>query len=192
MQAAFMITSVAILEVSKVDLNQPYPWVAAGVVNNHSLSSYIWKLTLYKASTLFLHKKTLRGDTTVAVETAFFLAALAIQYFTSKAGAAAAFSGAIWAVILHLSTIVVATVGYRLSPFHPLWSFPGPLINKVTSFKLLWVVYNGKRHLYIHDLHKKYGKFVRTGVSCYQDIDFKSLIPIQRSQYSQHRLSRCD
>ncbi|OCH95943.1 cytochrome P450 [Obba rivulosa] len=66
-------------------------------------------------------------------------------------------------VLIHIGTIALATVLYRISPFHPLAKFPGPLINKMTSLRLAQVVWTGKRHLYVYDLHEKYGKVVRTG-----------------------------
>ncbi|KAF7360803.1 Cytochrome P450 [Mycena venus] len=54
-------------------------------------------------------------------------------------------------------------VAYRLSPFHPLAKFPGPLLSRITKFWLAYVVYTGKRHLEIAKLHDQYGTFVRTG-----------------------------
>ncbi|KAJ6497914.1 cytochrome P450 [Mycena vulgaris] len=60
-------------------------------------------------------------------------------------------------------TPLAVAVAYRLSPLHPLAEFPGPLINRITSFRLAYIVYTGKRHLEIAKLHDQYGVFVRTG-----------------------------
>lgn len=56
-------------------------------------------------------------------------------------------------------------VAYRLSPFHPLAKFPGPLLARITNLWLAYVVYTGKRHVKLAQLHNQYGVFVRTGGS---------------------------
>jgi hypothetical protein len=67
--------------------------------------------------------------------------------------------------------LVCETVLYRLSPFHPLASFPGPIINKLTSLRLATAAASGKRHVYVAELHKQYGVIVRVGMY--------SLLPVQ-------------
>ncbi|KAJ7748813.1 cytochrome P450 [Mycena maculata] len=65
---------------------------------------------------------------------------------------------------LALSLVPLALiVAYRVSPFHPLAQFPGPLLNKMTQIRLAYIVYTGKRHLEIARLHDEYGIVVRTG-----------------------------
>ncbi|KAK7690454.1 hypothetical protein QCA50_005552 [Cerrena zonata] len=61
--------------------------------------------------------------------------------------------------------IVLATsiVLYRLSPFHPLAKYPGPLPGKISAFHLMWVSFKGRRHLYLQSLHEEYGDIVRIG-----------------------------
>ncbi|KAJ7461562.1 high nitrogen upregulated cytochrome P450 monooxygenase 2, partial [Mycena latifolia] len=53
---------------------------------------------------------------------------------------------------------------YRISPWHPLAEFPGPLVNKVTKLWGIRTTLNGNQHrvtnLRLHDI---YGPFVRTG-----------------------------
>ncbi|KAI0341085.1 cytochrome P450 [Trametopsis cervina] len=61
----------------------------------------------------------------------------------------------------YVLTLSLATVSYRLSPFHPLAKYPGPLWWRVSSLPLVFVSYGGRRHLVIDALHKKYGRFVR-------------------------------
>ncbi|KAF8173014.1 cytochrome P450, partial [Mycena galopus ATCC 62051] len=60
-------------------------------------------------------------------------------------------------------TPLAVIVAYRLSPFHPLAKFPGPLLPKATSLWFAYLVYTGKRHVKLAQLHDKYGVFVRTG-----------------------------
>ncbi|KAI0700471.1 cytochrome P450 [Cytidiella melzeri] len=60
-------------------------------------------------------------------------------------------------------TLAAATVAYRLSPFHPLASYPGPLLWRISSVVLAVVSFRGHRHLVLDALHKRYGRFVRIG-----------------------------
>jgi hypothetical protein len=60
-------------------------------------------------------------------------------------------------------TLLTSLFLYRLSPFHPLARYPGPLINRVTLLRMASAASTGKRHLYLSELHKKYGSHVRIG-----------------------------
>lgn len=61
-------------------------------------------------------------------------------------------------VVLGFSVVL-----YRISPFHPLAKYPGPLMGKISKFWGIWVTANGKQHIYFQDLHKKYGPYIRVG-----------------------------
>lgn len=63
--------------------------------------------------------------------------------------------------------IVILTVGYRLSPFHPLAKYPGPLLCKISKGWVAYVVAGGgKAHIYVHELHKQYNSdIIRIGQS---------------------------
>lgn len=65
--------------------------------------------------------------------------------------------------LIFWSTLVTSIVLYRLSPFHPLATYPGPIRAKVSKLWTTWVVSQGKQHLYIEQLHLKYGDVVRIG-----------------------------
>ena len=67
-------------------------------------------------------------------------------------------------VSVYFASLSAITVTYRLSPFYPLSSFPGPLGGSISSATLVAVSFGGVRHLVLDDLHKRYGKFVRIGV----------------------------
>ena len=80
------------------------------------------------------------------------------------------------------TTLVSSVVFYRLSPFHPLAEYPGPVLAKISK---LWFVsvrgsvfecsglmlrlskaylgWKGKQHVHYRNLHKKYGDVVRVG-----------------------------
>jgi hypothetical protein len=60
--------------------------------------------------------------------------------------------------------LIFFTVAYRLSPFHPLAKYPGPVIAKTSKW---WAAYyvssRGDLHRYYKRLHDRYGDVVRTG-----------------------------
>ncbi|KAH7917926.1 cytochrome P450 [Leucogyrophana mollusca] len=59
--------------------------------------------------------------------------------------------------------MVICLVGWRLSPFHPLASFPGPFWNRVTNLSVAYLTSTGKRHIAVKEYHDRYGTFVRIG-----------------------------
>ncbi|KAI0809176.1 cytochrome P450 [Irpex lacteus] len=67
------------------------------------------------------------------------------------------------AVLTYFLSLSATTIAYRLSPWHPLASYPGPLLWRCSSTVLAAVSYTGRRHIVIDELHRKYGKFVRIG-----------------------------
>lgn len=73
---------------------------------------------------------------------------------------------ALSAWICYLASLVACTVAYRLSPIHPLYKYPGPLLCKVTKLYFTGVVFGGKQHKYYNQLHRRYGDIVRIGASC--------------------------
>jgi hypothetical protein len=66
--------------------------------------------------------------------------------------------------ILHLASLATSTVVYRLSPLHPLASYPGPLMCKVSKWWMVWQTRGGVQHLWIQQLHHKYGDAIRIGI----------------------------
>lgn len=78
-----------------------------------------------------------------------------------------AFSSVTTAVLsvfsIYFATLLTSLALYRLSPFHPLAPYPGPILHKLSNFQMVRVALTGKRNLYITELHKKYGSHVRVG-----------------------------
>ncbi|GJJ06922.1 hypothetical protein Clacol_001118 [Clathrus columnatus] len=64
---------------------------------------------------------------------------------------------------IFISILLCSIVLYRLSPFHPLAKYPGPIFCKISKFWFAWIAHEGKTHLYFDELHKKYGPIVRIG-----------------------------
>lgn len=60
-------------------------------------------------------------------------------------------------------SLLLTTVAYRVSPFHPLAKFPGPILCKVTGLYLAYISFTGKRHSFLDRQHARYGRFVRAG-----------------------------
>src|SRR4051794_10113714 len=70
--------------------------------------------------------------------------------------------------LLVCSTIYCLSLGssiilYRLSPFHPLAKYPGPVLCKVSRLWTAYLSWTGQQHRYYHHLHQKYGPVIRTG-----------------------------
>jgi hypothetical protein len=55
------------------------------------------------------------------------------------------------------------TLAYRLSPFHPLADYPGPLIAKSSKWWGAYVTFRGDTHSHYKNLHDYYGDVVRVG-----------------------------
>jgi hypothetical protein len=92
-----------------------------------------------------------------------FLAPLAVALAARPASLLsflAVFARALPAYWAALSTSVVA---YRLSPFHPLARYPGPLLARVSRFWATRAMLSGAQHKVSHDLFERYGDVVRTG-----------------------------
>ncbi|KAG6330511.1 hypothetical protein ID866_8578 [Astraeus odoratus] len=64
---------------------------------------------------------------------------------------------------LYYTFVLFSVVAYRLSPFHPLARYPGPIPCRISKFWMAWVSSNGKQHEYYSKLHRKYGDIVRIG-----------------------------
>jgi hypothetical protein len=81
-----------------------------------------------------------------------------VTYHFSNVVLAAAFT-----YTVYLSTLVICTVAYRLSPFHPLAKYPGPVAAKVTKLWAFRLARTGMPHKCYTALHRKYGDVVRVG-----------------------------
>ncbi|KAL5511174.1 hypothetical protein ACEPAH_4389 [Sanghuangporus vaninii] len=82
---------------------------------------------------------------------------------------------ALLAYMLFYISLAVSIVLYRISPMHPLATFPGPLPLKIS--KLFWAYHasTGKQHILFKKLHDKYGMFVRVGPNELSIIDVETI-----------------
>ncbi|KAA1467191.1 high nitrogen upregulated cytochrome P450 monooxygenase 2 [Dentipellis sp. KUC8613] len=86
------------------------------------------------------------------------LTVLLTAIYPSLLGAALISYASYWTLFL------ILPAAYRLSPFHPLAQYPGPVLAKLTQW---WAVYHATRsgqiHLVYQRLHERYGDYVRVG-----------------------------
>ncbi|RDX50601.1 high nitrogen upregulated cytochrome P450 monooxygenase 2 [Lentinus brumalis] len=78
----------------------------------------------------------------------------------------------------YLGALTVYTILYRISPFHPLAQYPGPLGCKVSQWWMACKSWSGYEHLYISELHHKYGDVVRIGPNELSIRDASAISPI--------------
>lgn len=67
------------------------------------------------------------------------------------------------AFALFYFALVSSIVVYRLSPWHPLAKYPGPVLAKVSKFWAVKIMAKGKYHIFVKQLHTKHGQYVRIG-----------------------------
>ncbi|KAL5536828.1 hypothetical protein ACEPAF_651 [Sanghuangporus sanghuang] len=60
-------------------------------------------------------------------------------------------------------SLLTSIACYRLSPWHPLAKYPGPVLAKLPKFWILYMIWKGKQLNVVTGLHKKYGTHVRHG-----------------------------
>lgn len=65
---------------------------------------------------------------------------------------------------VYASALFASMLVYRAF-FHPLRNFPGPPLAKLSKFYHAYKVRNFQQCIWLHETHKKYGDFVRTGPS---------------------------
>ncbi|GJE99305.1 cytochrome P450 [Phanerochaete sordida] len=90
--------------------------------------------------------------------------------------------GLILGFLTYFGTLLSSIVIYRLSPFHPIAQYPGPVLAKVSKLYHVWVVSGGKQHLYLQELHERYGDIVRFGPNEVSIRDASCIMPVLGAQ----------
>nr|BAL05078.1 cytochrome P450 [Phanerodontia chrysosporium] len=103
------------------------------------------------------------------------LSTLFIPHYGTVSGVSRSFA-------IYLTTLVSSIVVYRLSPWHPLARYPGPLLAKVTKLYHALMVSKGKQHVYIKALHDQYGDIVRIGPNEVSIRDAACIQPLMGAQ----------
>lgn len=73
----------------------------------------------------------------------------------------------IFSYLIFYTTLFTSIIVYRLSPLHPLSSYPGPVLARVSKIWGALHASKGKDHLLFKRMHDKYGPYVRTGKRFY-------------------------
>jgi hypothetical protein len=70
-----------------------------------------------------------------------------------------------WKYVLGVAIVIALVSEYIVYPFYtsPLASIPGPKLNAMTKWRMVWIDFSGRRTLTIHEWHQKYGRVVRIG-----------------------------
>lgn len=63
----------------------------------------------------------------------------------------------------YIGALLFFTLAYRLSPFHPLAKYPGPVIAKTSKWWAAYISARGDLHRYYKSLHDRYGDVIRIG-----------------------------
>ncbi|KIJ68401.1 hypothetical protein HYDPIDRAFT_24686 [Hydnomerulius pinastri MD-312] len=80
------------------------------------------------------------------------------------------------AYVVFFTTLFTSIIAYRLSSFHALAGYPGPLLCRISQFATIWNAVDGKLHHYHRKLHQQYGPIVRIGPNELSVAD-KKLLP---------------
>lgn len=123
----------------------------------------------------------MRGDIWLALEIIGAIALFLTERYTHGRSMLSALSSVARTVSWHVTALIASAVIYRLSPWHPLAKFPGPLINRITSLGLVRIVASGKRYEIINYLHNRYGTVVRTGPNTISMNSHDAILPIYAS-----------
>ncbi|GJE94426.1 cytochrome P450 [Phanerochaete sordida] len=67
------------------------------------------------------------------------------------------------AFAIYYGVMLTSIALYRLSPWHPLANYPGPLPARLSKWWMVWQERDGQQHKYIQALHDRYGDIVRIG-----------------------------
>ena len=94
--------------------------------------------------------------------------ALVVAHISSSQAqpAFALFTTFLSALASYLAALATSIILYRLSPFHPLAQYPGPVWRRVSMLGPAAVAATGNRHRVFADMHRKYGDVIRTGLFC--------------------------
>ncbi|TFK91285.1 cytochrome P450 [Polyporus arcularius HHB13444] len=131
-------------------------------------------------SWVYLNRNTVRGDYALLF---YVLSAMALHYFVHAS--ALPYSSVLATsslLAVYFASLLTFTVGYRLSPWHPLAQYPGPTLWTMSSLFLSKLSLTGRRHKILDALHQRYGPFMRiapntlsintpSGVSIYQTME---------------------
>ncbi|KAF9444394.1 cytochrome P450 [Macrolepiota fuliginosa MF-IS2] len=132
--------------------------------------------TLVALSALCAHVYFHRNEDTSVRGSILFLLVLPSLHTKFLLNYYPALQATLTAFSLYYVVLFTSIIAYRLSPFHPLYKYPGPLCCRITKWTTAQVALLGETHRWVRDLHRRYGPIVRTGPNELSIID-KDMIP---------------
>ncbi|TFY71507.1 hypothetical protein EVG20_g1504 [Dentipellis fragilis] len=106
-----------------------------------------------------LNRFQIRGDHALAILVASIFLSSCLAFAQLHVPLSVSF---IWS-LTYLVALSASTIFYRISPWHPLASYPGPFTWRLSTVIIAYVSYTGRRHVILDDLHRRYGRIVRIG-----------------------------
>ncbi|KAE9387276.1 cytochrome P450 [Gymnopus androsaceus JB14] len=88
---------------------------------------------------------------------------------------------------LYACIAVFLLILYRVSPFHPLYGIPGPILFQISELPMIFFVLRGTHHRVVRELHQKYGQALRIGPNT---VSFTSLSAITKIYGSSQALEK--
>ncbi|KAF9543833.1 high nitrogen upregulated cytochrome P450 monooxygenase 2 [Agrocybe pediades] len=117
-----------------------------------------------------------RAPASTSVISLWLFAISSTAAFSSLIGHNVGIAKILQSYFLYFVALTSSVIIYRLSPFHRLARYPGPLLCKISKLWVAYVASRGKLHLYHKELHDKYGPIVRVGPNELSVVD-KDFIP---------------
>lgn len=108
-----------------------------------------------------MDKRPVRGETALALALVTFLIFYCWNYQSYSLLPALGATIHLWSA--YLLALAASTVLYRISPSHPLATYPGPWLAKTSGLWLTCVALGGYRYQVVDELHARYGPIVRLG-----------------------------
>ena len=72
-------------------------------------------------------------------------------------------AGGFLTFVVYYTTLLASIAIYRVSPFHPLARYPGPLLAKITRWYWTLIALRGRQHVETLRLLELYGDAIRVG-----------------------------
>jgi len=142
------------------------------------LFSFRGSLVVYVGAALVTHamvKRTKPSSITVVLILLVIVPTILSFLVTPFIGVSRGITLTLLTFYASLSTSIVL---HRLSPFHPLSQYPGPIPCKISKIWMMLKAGTGKQHLYIQSLHQRYGDIVRIGPNEVSISDPSAITPL--------------
>ncbi|KAK7692347.1 hypothetical protein QCA50_003972 [Cerrena zonata] len=149
--------------------------MALGPLQTETLSGSLTTVAAFALTTHFIYKT---WEPTHIPFQIVLLAVVPLVLSSIVADHLSIFAALPLTIFTYFTTLVSSVVLYRISPFHPLAGYPGPFLFRISQWFMLKVASGGKRHLYIQQLHDRYGDAVRIGPNEVSIRDVSAINPL--------------